>query len=125
VIGRGIAALLLVATLTSACGLVPNMDANGSACANRVGAGPRDVGVDEPGIPLDGVAGLPPVEAMNAAMTQGHVVVFHLDHTSCVCIPPPGYGPVTEGWWGTNGQLYLELGGAEPRGQMFPDGTGC
>jgi hypothetical protein len=109
----------------SACSLVPNMDATGSGCSNRQGNGPRDDGSDPPGIPLGGIAGLRPAEAIAAAAAMGHVVVFRENHLACVCIPPPGYGPVTDGWWGSRGQLYLELENVTPQGPALPDGTGC
>lgn len=116
---------LSLALVLAGCSAVPNMDATGSGCANRQGHGPRDEGGDPPGIPLDGIAGLTPAEAVAAAAAIGHVVVFRQDHLSCVCIPPPGYGPVTDGWWGSRGQLYLELDNVTPQGQRLPDGSGC
>ncbi len=104
--------------------MVPNMDETGSGCANRVGAGPQ--GADDPaGIPLDGIAGLSPSQAAAAAAALGHVVVFRLNHLACVCVPPTGYGPISEGWWGSRGQLYLDLGDVTPQGEVLPDGTGC
>ncbi|MDP9227068.1 MAG: hypothetical protein M3P18_25125, partial [Actinomycetota bacterium] len=69
-----------------------------------LGNGPREQGDDPPGIPLDGIAGLTPSQAFAAATAQGHVVVFNLSD-GCVCVPPTGYGPVAEGWWGWRGQL--------------------
>jgi hypothetical protein len=120
VVGRA----LFLAIALAGCSAVPNMDAIGSGCANRAGAGPRDT-ADPPGIPLDGIAGLTPAQAAAAAAAMGHVVVFRLNHTACVCIPPLGYGPITEGWWGSNGQLYLDLDGVTPQGQSLPDDTGC
>lgn len=118
------AAIAASIILASACSAVPNMDSTGSGCANRHGAGPR--GADDPeGIPLPGIAGLNPSEAAAAAAAIGHVVVFRLNHMACVCIPPVGYGPITEGWWGGNGQLYLDLGSVTPQGQPLPDGAGC
>jgi hypothetical protein len=122
--------LLLTALAASLTGcslttLVPNVDSTGSGCANRSGAGPRDQGLDETGIPVDGIAGLTPPEAVAAAGSRGHVVVFRLDHLNCVCIPPTGYGPVEDGWWGSRGQLYLDLEDVEPQGIKLPDGAGC
>lgn len=111
--------------VASACSAVPNMDATGSGCANKQGAGPRTDGSDPPGIPLGGIAGLTPAQAVAAAAAQGHVVVFRQNHMSCVCIAPTGYGQVAEGWWGSNGQLYLDLDDVEPQGQPLPDGAGC
>jgi hypothetical protein len=105
--------------------MVPNMDAVGSGCANRWGNGPREQGDDPPGIPLDGIAGLTPSQAFAAAAAQGQVVVFRLSSEACVCVPPTGYGPVAEGWWGWRGQLYVDLADVTPQGQLFPDGTGC
>jgi hypothetical protein len=52
-------------------------------------------------------------------------VVFRLNSMACACVPPPGYGPVTDGWWGSRGQLYVDLGGVQPRGQQLADGEGC
>ena len=77
------------------------------------------------GIPLDGITGLTPAEAMTSAAARGYVVVFRQDSMSCVCVPPPGFGAVTEGWWGSRGQLYLDLDGVEPQGEKLPDGAGC
>lgn len=125
VIRRGVPLGLSLVLLLAGCSAVPNMDTTGSGCANRSGNGPRDEGGDPPGIPLDGLAGLTPAAAVVAATGMGHVVVFRQDHLSCVCIPPPGYGPVTDGWWGSRGQLYLELDNVTPQGQRLPDGTGC
>jgi hypothetical protein len=101
------------------------MDDVASGCANRVGNGPRDQGNDPPGIPLDGIAGLTPSQAVAAAAAKGHVVVFRLNSMACVCVPPTGYGPVAEGWWGARGQLYVDLADVTPQGQQFADGTGC
>ena len=116
--------LIVLSVLLVGCSMVPNMDETGSGCANRVGAGPQ--GADDPaGIPLDGIAGLSPSQAAAAAATKGHVVVFRLNHLACVCVPPTGYGPITEGWWGSRGQLYLNLEGVTPQGEVLPDGTGC
>jgi hypothetical protein len=119
------AAIVLSMLVGSACSAVPSMDEAGSGCANRRGAGPRDQGIDPPGIPLAGIAGLRPPEAAVAAAAAGHVVVFRENHLACVCMPPTGYGPVTDGWWGSNGQLYLELDNVTPQGQPLPDGAGC
>ena len=123
-LGRVVAVALLASALTG-CRAFPNMDATGSGCANRHGAGPQDASDDPEGIPLDGIAGLRPVEAAAAGAALGHVVVFRLDSTACVCLPPTGYGPVAEGWWGSNGQLYLDLQNVTPAGQRLPDGAGC
>jgi hypothetical protein len=120
---RGLVVAAIV--VLSACSAVPNMDDTGSGCANRHGAGPRDQGSDPEGIPLGGIAGLRPAEAVAAAAAAGHVVVFRESSTACVCIPPTGYGAINEGWWGSNGQLYLDLGNVEPQGQALPDGAGC
>ena len=117
--------LVLAASIAAGCSAVPNMDATGSGCANRGGAGPRDHGDDPPGIPLPGIVGLTPAEAVAAAASVGHVVVFRQNHLACVCIPPAGYGPITDGWWGSRGQLYLELDNVTPQGQPLPDGAGC
>jgi hypothetical protein len=103
---------------------VPNMDATGSGCANRSGDGPRG-GDDPEGIPLEGIAGLTPEQASMAAAAKGHVAVFRLNSMACVCVPPTGYGPVAEGWWGSRGQLYIDLGDVRPRGQQLADGQGC
>jgi hypothetical protein len=119
------AAIAVSMLVLSACSAVPNMDETGSGCANKHGAGPRNEGEDPPGIPLGGIAGLRPAEAVAAAAAAGHVVVFRENHLACVCIPPTGYGPINEGWWGSNGQLYLDLGDVEPQGQALPDGAGC
>ncbi len=121
VVRAAIAASLL---LVSACSAVPNMDEIGSGCSNKQGAGPRTAD-DPPGIPLPGIAGLDPVEAAAAAAAVGHVVVFRLNSMACVCVPPAGYGPVAEGWWGSNGQLYLDLQGVTPQGPLLPDDAGC
>ena len=117
--------IAIAAAVAVGCDAVPNMDDTGSGCANRSGAGPRNQGGDPEGIPLPGIAGKTPAEAVAAAAAQGHVVVFRQDHLSCVCVPPTGYGPVSEGWWGSRGQLYVDLGDVEPQGQKLPDGTGC
>jgi hypothetical protein len=119
------AAIVASVVLVSACSAVPNMDETGSGCANRSGAGPRNLGEDPPGIPLPGIADLTPGEAVAAAAAIGHVVVFRLNSMACVCIPPAGYGPVADGWWGSNGQLYLDLADVTPQGQPLPDGAGC
>jgi hypothetical protein len=119
---------LIVVALCAAvagCSLVPNMDETGSGCANRQGPGPRDQGEDPPGIPLSGIAGLTPVEAAAAAAAQGHTTVFRLHSMACVCIPPTGYGPVSDGWWGARGQLYIDLEGVQPQGEALPDDAGC
>ena len=116
--------VVMLTVLLAGCSMVPNMDDVGSGCANRVGAGPRDA--DDPeGIPLAGIAGLSPSQAAAAAAAMGHVVVFRLNSSACVCVPPTGYGPITEGWWGGRGQLYLDLGSVTPQGDVLPDGTGC
>jgi hypothetical protein len=115
---------MLVAAIAG-CDSIPNMDETGSGCANRAGAGPRNDSSDPAGVPLPGIEGLRPAEAVAAAAAQGHVVVFRLNSMACVCVPPTGYGPVAEGWWGSRGQLYLDLGDVEPRGQELPDGAGC
>jgi hypothetical protein len=118
------ALLIVLAVLLAGCSMVPNMDDVGSGCANRAGAGPHDA--DDPeGIPLAGISGLSPSQAAAAAAAMGHVVVFRLNHLACVCVPPTGYGPVVEGWWGSRGQLYLDLGNVTPQGDVLPDGTGC
>jgi hypothetical protein len=109
----------------SACTLVPNMDETGSGCANRVGIGPRDLGDAPPGVPVDGIAGLRPVEAAAAATAMGHTVVFREDALHCVCVPPTGFGPVSHGWFGERGQLYLDLEDVTPKGQLLSDGAGC
>lgn len=120
---KAAACILLLAL--SGCSMVPNMDATGSGCANRSGSGPRNQGEDPPGIPLDGIAGLTPSQAYVAAAAKGHVVVFRLSSIACVCVPPSGYGPVAEGWWGSRGQLYIDLADVQPQGQQIPDGAGC
>jgi len=115
---------IVLSILFAGCSIVPNMDETGSGCANRVGAGPQDA--DDPaGIPLDGIAGLSPSQAAAAAAAMGHVVVFRLNHLACVCVPPTGYGPISEGWWGSRGQLYLDLDNVTPQGEVLPDGAGC
>ena len=122
---RRLPIILAISWILSACSAVPNMDETGSGCANRAGAGPRDDGSDPGGIPLDGIAGLTPVQAAAAAAVLGHVVVFRLNSDACVCIPPLGFGAVSEGFWGSRGQLYIDLGNVEPQGQELPDGAGC
>ena len=109
----------------SACTLVPNMDETGSGCKNRVGIGPTDLGDVPPGVPVDGIAGLRPVAAAAAASAMGHTVVFREDAFHCACVPPTGYGPVSHGWFGERGQLYLDLEDVSPQGQLLPDGAGC
>lgn len=107
------------------CSAVPNMDDTGSGCANRSGDGPRDEADDPAGVPLEGIAGLTPEQASLAAAAKGHVVVFRLNSMACVCAPPTGYGPVAEGWWGSRGQLYVDLQDVRPQGQQLADGEGC
>jgi hypothetical protein len=94
-------------------------------CELQQGNGPRNEGADPPGIPLPGIEGLTPGEADVAAAKLGHLVVFRLDNMTCVCIPPAGYGPVTEGWWGSNGVLWLDLQDVQPQGNRTQNGTGC
>lgn len=122
---RHVSLIVLVAVLAGGCSAVPNMDSTGSGCSNQVGNGPRDEAGDPAGIPLAGIAGLPPEAVVAAANAAGHVVVFRQDHLHCACVPPAGYGPVSEGWWGSNGQLYVELEGVVPEGVLLADGTGC
>lgn len=114
----------ILALALGGCSLVPSMD-HASGCANRAGNGPRDQGEDPPGIPLAGIVGLTPAAAAVAADRMGHVVVFRLDSMTCVCVPPAAFGPVAEGWWGSRGQLYIDLEGVTPKGQRLADGTGC
>jgi hypothetical protein len=126
---HGLVRLAITGLLVTGCSVVPNLDEHGSGCANTGGNGPRPpeqaAQIDSPGIPLAGIAGLTPVQAVVAAGSMGHVVVFRQDGNSCVCIAPAGYGPVSEGWWGGRGQLYVDLEGVDPRGEALPDGTGC
>lgn len=124
IVPRRVVALAACASLVLGCSAVPNMDEHGSGCANKNGPGPR-TGEDPPGIPLAGIAGLTPVQAAAAAARAGHVVVFRQDGDSCVCVPPTGYGRVEEGWWGSRGQLYVDLANVEPQGDALPDGAGC
>ncbi len=120
----GVACLALLSL--SACAALGEMpQLVGVGCENRQGAGPRNVGDDPPGIPLAGIEGLTPAEATAAAGARGHIVVFRLDSMHCVCVPPLGYGPVAEGWWGSNGQLYVDLQDVRPQGNILLDGTGC
>ncbi len=94
-------------------------------CELQQGAGPRDQGGDPPGIPLDGISGLTPSHADLAVTAHGHVAVYRLDSMTCVCVPPAGYGPVTEGWWASNGVLWLDLQDVEPQGNRIQNNTGC
>jgi hypothetical protein len=114
----------VLALAVGGCSMVPNMDRT-SGCNNRAGNGPRDQGEDPEGIPLAGIEGLTPMAAAAAASGMGHVVVFRLDSMDCVCVPPAGYGPVAEGWWGSRGQLFIDLQYVEPQGQRLANGTGC
>jgi hypothetical protein len=115
----------LVAVLAGGCSGVPNLDSVGSGCANQAGNGPHGEAGDPPGIPLAGIAGLTPEDVVMAAEAAGHEVVFRQDHLHCACVAPAGYGPVSEGWWGSRGQLYVDLEGIVPQGVLLPDGTGC
>jgi len=94
-------------------------------CELQQGNGPRDQGSDPPGIPLGGIAGLTPIQADAAVRAAGHVAVFRLDSMTCVCVPPAGYGPVTEGWWASNGVLWLDLEDVVPQGNKLLNNTGC
>ena len=118
------AALVSSAVLLAGCGAIPGTQP-GSGCAETAGSGPHSttdyVGVIE----SPGFAGLTPEEAFEFAAAAGIVVVFYQDDQSCVCVPPAGYGPLTDGFWGGRGQLYLDLGNTNPQGQKLPDGTGC
>ena len=94
-------------------------------CELQQGNGPRDQGFDPPGIPLEGTAGLAPIQADAAVTAAGHVAVFRLDSMTCVCVPPAGYGPITEGWWASNGVLWLDLEKVVPQGNKLLNNTGC
>jgi hypothetical protein len=117
--------IVAVALLAIGCSAVPNMDSTGSGCANQEGNGPRGEAQDPAGIPLEGIAGLTPAEVVIVADAARHVVVFRQDHLHCVCVAPAGYGQVSEGWWGSRGQLYVDLEGVTPQGVLLEDGTGC
>lgn len=118
-------ALLLVALLAlPGCNAIPGMRP-GSRCAETAGTGPTNATDFTGVIEAPGFAGLTPEEAFEAAAAAGIVVVFRQDDQSCVCVPPPGFGPITEGFWGSRGQLYLDLFGVTPQGQKLPDGAGC
>lgn len=125
VLGRRLALVATLLLVLSGCSAIPNMDSTGSGCANRSGSGPRDQGEDPTGIPLAGISGLIPVDAVAAAEKTGNVVVFRLNSMACVCTPPPGYGPVREGWWASRGQLYVDLQDVIPQGPPLADGTDC
>ena len=121
----GVIGVVCLVLSASGCGALGDRQLVGIGCELRQGAGPRNIGDDPPGIPLAGIEGLTPPEAAAAAAALGHIVVFRLDSMHCVCVPPLGYGPITQGWWSSNGVLYLDLQDVQPQGNKVLDGTGC
>jgi hypothetical protein len=110
---------LLLASLVTACSLVPNMDHGSSGCSNAAGIGPRsgDAPVTQAmnASVMPELDGLPAVEAASRAAAQGHTVVFNVQiegYGECWCVPPPE-GTVVASWWNSHGALFLQIEGVD------------
>jgi hypothetical protein len=123
--------LLVLVLALAGCSMVPNMDHGSAGCSNAVGIGPRDGGGEgvTPNLGVD-VTGRNPAEVAEIARRLGHTVVFHVaipGYGECWCVPPPE-GTVGGMFFGSNGQLFIEVDGVDlgHRADIQPfKGWGC
>ena len=134
---RGVVTLFAVAVVVMGCSGVPNLDQGGMGCQNAGDGAQHEGSPTDPGQALAGVdvVGRPASEVGRAAEAQGLIFRYHLDYVTtndgggyaeCWCTPPTE-GRVSEGFWGSNGQLFVVAHtGMKPGGRDQPTfGWGC
>jgi hypothetical protein len=119
------------------CSAVPNLDQGGMGCQNAGDGQHRDGSPTDPGQPLAGVdvVGRTPADVGRLAEAQGLIVRYGLQYATadgggygeCWCTPPTEGGTVTQVFWGSNGQLFIESDAAmKPTARNQPTyGWGC